>query len=186
MTKFNRILAALALATLVAFAGGCGDDDEDNGGSTNVDLNREYVQIERLGNPLVSEVFLAKRNHGAHNATGPAQDAQLYKTEMEAFVAAFGRPALVGTTLTSVLLPDMLIVDSSKSSTSAGWLSWALANGYGGRKLADDVVDAGLSAIFGTLISPTGAIPSLASDNVDANDKSFGTSFPYLATPHTN
>jgi len=185
MKQYNLIRSALALVALTFAVAGCGDDD-DNGGSTGINKSREYVQIERLGNPLVSEVFLAKRNHGAHNASVPAQDVMLYKAEMEAFVAQFGRPSVVGTTLTSVLLPDMLIVDSSKSSASAGWLSWALANGYGGRKLTDDVVDAGLAAIFGTLLSAEGAIPSLASDNVANNDKSFPNSFPYLATPHTN
>jgi hypothetical protein len=180
----KRILSALLLAVLVTMSGGCSDDEDDNGGSTGINKNREYVQIERLGNPLVSEVFLEKRQHGAHNASVPAQDVSLYKAEMEAFVGGFGRPAAVGITLTSVLLPDMLIVDSAKSTTSAGWLSWALTNGYGGRRLNDDVVDTGLSAIFGTALSDVNAIPALASDNVDANDKSFGNSFPYLATPH--
>ncbi|HEX7879840.1 MAG TPA: DUF4331 family protein [Candidatus Eisenbacteria bacterium] len=184
MTDFKRILSALLIAVLVTMSGGCSDDDDDNGGTTSVNLNREYVQIERLGNPLVSEVFLAKRQHGTHNASIPSQDVSLYKQEMEDFVEGFGRPPIVGTTLTGVLLPDMLIVDSSKSTTSAGWLSNALSGGYGGRKLTDDVVDTGLSAIFGTALSATGAIPALASDNVDANDKSFGNTFPYLATPH--
>jgi hypothetical protein len=90
----------------------------------------------------------------------------------------------VGTTLTSVLLPDELVVDPTKAGGTAGWLSWALASGYGGRKLTDDVVDSGLAAIFGTLLSPTGAIPALTSDNVSTSQKPFLTAFPYLATPN--
>ena len=69
---------------------------------------------------------------------------------------------------------------TDKPIASAGWLSWALADGYGGRKLSDDVVDAGLSAIFGTLLDPSNVSPGLATDNVP-NDSNFLTVFPYLA-----
>ena len=49
-----------------------------------------------------------------------------------------------------------------------------------GRALADDVIDTELLLIFG---GPTGGSnPGLTSDNVDANDKPFLTSFPYLAS----
>jgi hypothetical protein len=48
--------------------------------------------------------------------------------------------------------------------------------------LYDDVIDAELTLIFG---GPTGGSnPGLTSDHVNANDKAFLTSFPYLATPH--
>ena len=47
-------------------------------------------------------------------------------------------------------------------------------------QLADDVIDVELLLIFG---GSTGASnPGLTSDNVNANDKAFGNSFPYLAT----
>ncbi|MBI3792852.1 MAG: DUF4331 family protein [Gemmatimonadetes bacterium] len=148
------------------------------------DTNRTYVQVERLGNPLVNEVFIAKRNHGVHNATSPNQDVANLAPEMQAFVNSFGRPAIVGQTLTQVLLPDELIVDPTKATNTAGWLSWALASGYGGRLLTDDVVDAGTAAIFGSLLSPTNTIPSLVGDNVNASQKPFLATFPYLATPN--
>jgi hypothetical protein len=82
----------------------------------------------------------------------------------------------------------MLIVQSDRSPATAGWLSWALANGWGGRRLEDDVVDVGLTAIFSSLLSPAGAscapftLP-LCTDNVSANDKPFLSTFPYLAAP---
>ena len=51
-----------------------------------------------------------------------------------------------------------------------------------GRALADDVIDVELLLIFG---GPAGTDnPGLTSDNVDANDKAFLSSFPYLAAPH--
>jgi hypothetical protein len=147
------------------------------------DFDRAYNQVERLGNPLVSEVTLAKRNHAFHNAGRPGTDVANHKTELEAFVTSFGRPASLAQTLSGVLLPDMLIVQTDKAGGTAGWLTWALADGYGGRRLADDVVDAGLAAIFGTLLESANALPaSYHTDNVGANNKAFLSAFPYLAT----
>ena len=54
------------------------------------------------------------------------------------------------------------------------------------RRLADDVVDAGLMAIFGPLLSQNNVSPGLTTDNVGENDRPFQTTFPYLADPHTN
>ena len=170
-------LGALALALSVAAC----DDDNDND-ITGITNDRVYVQVERLGNPLVSEVFLAKRNHGFHNAGRPGTDVENHTTELKAFVTTVaGREPAVANTLASVLLPDMLIIQTDKATNTAGWLSWALANGYGGRKLTDDVVDAGLAAVFGNLLSPNNVSPGLATDNVNQNDKPFLTTFPYLA-----
>ena len=175
----NRVLATLGALALIAAAGACSDDNND---ITSPDSNRVYVQVERLGNPLVSEVFLAKRNHGFHNAGVPSTDVANHATELRAFVTTVaGRQAAVANTLATVLLPDMLIVQTDKATTTAGWLTWALANGYGGRKLTDDVVDAGLSAIFGSLLSPDNVSPGLTTDNVSQNDKPFLATFPYLA-----
>ena len=174
----TRMLGALAL---VAIAAACNDDNNDNN-ITGTQSDRVYVQVERLGNPLVSEVFLAKRSHGFHNAGKPSTDVANHATELKAFVATVaGRDQSVANTLASVLLPDMLIVQTDKAANTAGWLSWALANGYGGRKLTDDVVDAGLAAVFGSLLSPNNVSPGLTTDNVSQNDKPFGTTFPYLA-----
>jgi hypothetical protein len=146
---------------------------------------RSFNQVQRLGNPLVSEVFLAKRSHPVHGSTGPAQDNALISAELKAFVAnVAGRNATVQNTLAAVLLPDELIVQTDKSPATAGWLSWALASGWGGRKLSDDVVDAGLDAIFGPLLDPNNTSPGLESDHVDANDVPFLATFPYLAAPH--
>jgi hypothetical protein len=175
----NRVLATLGALALIAVAGACDDDNND---VTSPQGDRVYVQVERLGNPLVSEVFLAKRSHGFHNAGKPSTDVANHATELKAFVTTVaGRGAAVANTLATVLLPDMLIVQTDKATSSAGWLTWALANGYGGRKLTDDVVDAGLSAIFGSLLSPNNVSPGLTTDNVNQNDKPFLTTFPYLA-----
>ena len=129
------------------------DDDADQG-----DDNTVYEQVEFLGNPLVSEVTIVKANHDAYNRTQPYNSAT-FGPQSLAFINGFrsGQPE-VANTLGAVLYPDMLIVESSRNPATSGWLSWALANGWGGRNLSDDVVDAGLSAIFGKIVSPVGAL----------------------------
>ena len=188
-------LATMAFAALFAL-GACTDDnsqdmtgpaflldDEDDGNDSRV-----YDQVEFLGNPLVSEVTIVKANHDAYNRTQPYNTAT-FGPQSLAFINAFrgGQPE-VANTLGAVLYPDMLIVESSRNPATSGWLSWALANGWGGRNLSDDVVDAGLSAIFGKIITATGAFCDnftlpLCTDNVGANDKAFSNAFPYLAAP---
>ena len=174
------MVALLALGALTA----C--NNEDDGDVLAPMETRVFTQVERLGNPLVSEVMFAKRDHGFHNTTGPGTDVQNgFKAKVEGFVTGVGgREASLATTLSTVLIPDMLIVQTNKAGNTAGWLTWALADGYGGRKLTDDVVDAGLAAIFGSLLNPRNVSPGLSTDNVGANDKAFATTFPYLATPH--
>ena len=144
------------------------------------DADMVYDQVDFLGNPLVSEVTIVKANHDQYNRTQPYNTAT-FRPQTEAFVTGFNRPQALASLLGSVLYPDMLVVDATKSPATAGWLSWALANGYGGRKLTDDVVDAGLSAIFGSLLSPNNVSAGLTTDNVNQNDKPFMTTFPYLA-----
>ena len=179
MRTRTRKLATLGALTLLSVAMACSDDARD---ITGTGTDRIYTQVERLGNPLVSEVTLAKRNHGFHNSGRPSTDVVNHSAELKAFVTnVAGRDASVANTLATVLLPDMLIVQTDKPANTAGWLTWALANGYGGRKLTDDVVDAGLQAIFGGLLSPNNVSPGLTTDNIGQNDKPFTTTFPYLA-----
>jgi hypothetical protein len=183
-------LFALALTAAgcsdVTAAGNAGDPSMTAAGR---DAGRVYDQVEFLGNPLVSEVTILKARHDEYNRTQPYNRAA-FGPETERFIVEVGgRPAGYAATIAGVLYPDMLIVDGSKDPSTAGWLSWALANGYGGRKPADDVVDIGLAAIFSSLLSPEGAscapfqLP-LCTDNVGANDRAFAGTFPYLASPH--
>jgi hypothetical protein len=196
--SWNRF-AFVPLAFLGVFVLSCteGASQRDIVGPAAVDLSDEpeldgsaviYDQVEFLGNPLVSEVTIAKANHDAYNRTQPYNSA-VFGPQSLAFINAFrGGQPVVAATLGAVLYPDMLVVESSRNPATAGWLSWALANGWGGRNFSDDVVDAGLSAIFGKIITAAGAycdnfaLP-LCTDNVGVNDKSFSTSFPYLAAP---
>ena len=171
-----RVLVAALVLPLIAAA--CSKDNSVTGPST----ARVYVQVQRLGNPLVSEVFFPKRDHALHGSSAPSTDvANNFAGKIKAFTDAFNRGNAIGTTLGAVLVPDMLMVFPNRASTSAGWLSWALANGYGGRKLSDDVVDAGLTAIFGNLLDPTATVlTGLTSDNISTSVRSYSSTFPYL------
>jgi Domain of unknown function (DUF4331) len=178
-TLFARLIGAVLVLPLLA---ACNNDDTPDTGMTAPSVVRTYNQIERLGNPLVSEVFFMKRDHGLHNGTAPATDvANGFGDKIKAFTNAFNRGATIGNTLAAVLVPDMLLVFPNRAGSSAGWLSWALANGYGGRKLSDDVVDAGLTATFGNLLDPAATVlPGLTSDNISTSVRTFSTTFPYL------
>lgn len=181
MRAYTLRLTALALAFAAVTA--CNDDD-DGITAPPINNNRVFNQIERLGNPLVSEVFFEKRDHGFHNVGKPSTDVTGFKTKLESFVAnVAGRSTTVQQTLSAVLLPDMLIVQVDKDPGTAGWLTWALADGYGGRKLNEDVVDAGLAALFGGLLDSNNQTPGLSTQNVPTNDKPFSPTFPYLAAP---
>lgn len=181
MTIATRRTSAVVASLVFGLAAACTDD------ATGPDGPKMFDQIQRLGNPLVSEVFLAKRSHPQHGASGPAQDAVMIGDELKGFVTAVaGRSQALANTLAAVLLPDMLIVQTDKPADTAGWLTWLpqLGDGWGGRKLGDDVVDLGLVAIFGDPfgIDPDGAAgkAGLTTDNV-ASDSPFSSSFPYLA-----
>jgi hypothetical protein len=55
-----------------------------------------------------------------------------------------------------------------------------------GRRLTDDVVDIALQAVEGAAQTGTIVAPLAAGDGVNANDKAFGTTFPYVALPNEN
>lgn len=175
-------LRALSLALALPLFAACSDNNDNNGGMTAPATTRTYSQVERLGNPLVSEVFFMKRDHGLANSTAPATDvANGFGDKIKAFTNAFNRGPTIANTLAAVLVPDMLMVYPNRAGNTSGWLSWALANGYGGRNLKDDVVDAGLTAIFGNLLDANATVlPGLTSDNISTSVRSYGTTFPYL------
>jgi hypothetical protein len=181
-------LALLALAGAATLSA-CSDDS--NGG-TGPSQDRMYNQIQRLGNPLISEVLLAKRSHPVHGSIGPKDDATTIGPEIVAFVTGVaGRDPAYVNALGGVLLPDMLIVQTDKDPATAGWLTWLplapFSNGWGGRKLADDVTDLALLAVFGDPfgLDPAGATgkEALTTDNV-VSDSQFLTAFPYLGLPN--
>ncbi|MDQ2668601.1 MAG: DUF4331 domain-containing protein [Gemmatimonadota bacterium] len=180
-------LSAVGMA-LLAFGAACGSDSDTGTGITTTDTPATYNQVQRLGNPLVSEVLLLKRDHAFHGSSNPSDDVANFTTPVKGFIAQF-RPNATGlqTAIASTLLPDMLMVQTDQAQSTAGYLGYVIAGKpqYGGRKLTDDVVDISLTAIFSDLLDPTQSVCKpftlpLCTDNVPSHG-GFTTTFPYLA-----
>ena len=91
------VAAAIAAVTAVAAC--------TTTSSTAPSTARAYDQVQRLGNPLVSEVFLAKRSHPTHGSIGPAQDT-IIEPEFKNFVATVaGRDTIVQNTFAACFSP---------------------------------------------------------------------------------
>jgi hypothetical protein len=186
MTLVARRLALASAVVAVSLAAAACSDDNNTGPAT----PRMFNQVQRLGNPLVSEVLLSKRSHPTHGSIGPDQDATLVAPEVVDFLTTVaGRDPAYIQAIAPALIPDVLVVDTSKDPASAavGWLTWLpqLGAGYGGRKLQDDVVDLALTAVFGDALGDAAhATPQLTTDNVGFDSPGVTTTFPYLAAPN--
>jgi hypothetical protein len=186
----HLVTVALGIALLGATAAACSDDEDNGAGPA---AARQYNQVQRLGNPLVSEVLLAKRSHATHGTTDPSDDASLLGPEILGFLtgagSVAGRSADYANVLGSVLLPDALVVYTDRDPGTAGWLTWLpqLGAGYGGRTLSDDVTDLALLAVFGDPfgLDPVGAAgkEGLTTDNVGSDSPEL-PSFPYVGQPN--
>lgn len=186
MRTISLALAAGAVALLAA----CDSDTAATGPAIQPQAAvssaaKVYRQLDRLANPLVSEVTVVKARHQLYNVGQPQNDVATFTGDVSSFVTGVaGRDAAYAGAIAGALLPDMLLVYPKRDGKPVFWLSWVFG-GYGGRSLSDDVVDIGLGAIFGTLLGNTNNVtPGLTTDNVPSNDKAFGSTFPYLATAH--
>ena len=168
-----------------------------------------WVQVSRLGNPLINEVLIPTVKKDYWNSQSPANDkqfAQYYSSPilaavLEKLYPQFGPYKLTGRSdLTSVLLTglaspklnytgatlaDELRLNLTIPPTPAGKtnrlgvIGGDLAGYPNGRRLEDDVVDIDERVVAGELIGHK--LP--LGDGVDANDVPFLTSFPYVAAP---
>jgi hypothetical protein len=168
-----------------------------------------WVQVSRLGNPLVNEVVIPLGQKDRFNRTTPDRDAELYgkfvtEPELAAVLNALfnvGAPETDRTDIVQALLtgiPDLnqhsgpnaeLPKDTLKLNLGVppasgepdrfGVIGGDNAGFPNGRRPEDDVVDIELQVIAGFLVG--NEVP--LGDGVDQNDKEFLDSFPYLAAP---
>jgi Domain of unknown function (DUF4331) len=168
-----------------------------------------WVQVSRLGNPLINEVVIPTTKKDYWNSTSPAGDkqfAQYYSSPILAAVLQklypqFGPYKLTGRSdLTSVLLTglaspklnytgstlaDELRLNLAIAPTAAGKvdrlgvIGGDLAGYPNGRRLVDDVVDIDERVVAGELVGHK--LP--LGDGVDANDVPNLAAFPYVAAP---
>ena len=167
-----------------------------------------WVQVSRLGNPLVNEVVIPLGKKDQFNRTTPDRDAELYgkyvvKPELAAILNALfsvNAPENNRTDIVQALLQGIpmlnqhkgidgppavdtiklnLGVPPSDTENRFGVIGGDIAGFPNGRRLGDDVVDIELQVVAGFL--KDNKVP--LGDGVDRNDKPFLSSFPYLASP---
>ncbi len=180
----NIKIVALAIAvSLMAF--NCNNDD-DNKLPTGPDFSGTYTQADQMGRPAVNTVFVSSGSKDMFNTTIPsAQNAafqSMFQTNLTALSPAYANPGdenalgLDAAAFTGVLATDVLNVSLDGTTTFFDG-----TNVLTGRNLSDDVITVELLLIFGG--EDFTENPTLSDDHVDANDKPFLTSFPYLAAP---
>jgi hypothetical protein len=167
-----------------------------------------WVQVSRLGNPLVNEVVIPLGKKDQFNRTTPDRDAELYgkyvvKPELAAILNALfsiNAPENNRTDIVQALLQGIPMLNQHKgidgppavdtiklnlgvppadTENRFGAISGDVAGFPNGRRLGDDVVDIELQVVAGFL--KDNKVP--LGDGVDRNDKPFLSSFPYLASP---
>jgi Domain of unknown function (DUF4331) len=167
-----------------------------------------WIQVNRMGNPLFNEGFVALRDKDNLNRSSPTEDEDFatYAENPELAVLAnlvFGTAFATSgrADLRAVFIPEVLRVDTTTPPvTLAGQPGFSRLGFIGGdtttdgsgrikssgwpngRRLGDDVCDIGLTAVAS---GPTYAPVVLLGDNIAANDQVYNQVFPYSGTPHS-
>lgn len=182
--KFNTI-KYLSIAAFSLLMISCNNNDDDNMTVISTDFSGTFVQKDQMGRPAVNTVFVSSASKDAFNTTIPSEQGALFQTmfqnnllSLSPAYADGGKNALGhdAATFTGVLATDVLNVSLDGKTTF-----YDGPNVLTGRALADDVITVELLLIFGG--EDFSENPTLSNDNVNANDKTFLTSFPYLASP---
>lgn len=184
MRNFKNIIV-VTLLSLFAFSCSNNDDNDDDV-MQKPDFSGTYSQQDQMGRPAVNTVFVSPASKDMFNVTIPSQQNAAFQSMFEtnltglspAFAASGDQNALGqdAATFTGLLSTDVLNVSLDGVTTFFDG-----TNVLTGRALADDVITVELLLIFGG--EDFTENPALSDDNVDANDKTFLASFPYLAAP---
>jgi hypothetical protein len=174
--------------------------------------NGPYVQVSRLGQPLVNEVVIPRGTKDVFNSLEPIDDGAALPFVLDpevpkllSLLFGINSPAAPRTDLVTIFLTgipglnqplnvrpsEMLRLNTAVppvfNQNPLGVLANDIAGFPNGRRLGDDVVDIALRAMAGaTPLTPAfnGGINAQLGDGVAANDKPFLLTFPYVATPH--
>ncbi len=174
--------------------------------------NSNFVQVSRLGQPLVNEVVIPRGSKDLFNSLEPAQDAAALPFVLDPEVpkllsALFGiqSPPAPRTDLVTIFLTGIpglnhrdgdaasemlrlnMAIPPSPNPLALGVLAGDPAGFPNGRRPIDDVVDIALRVMAGaTPLTPNfnNGINAQLGDGVFSNDKPFPIKFPYIASPH--
>lgn len=183
--KISKIFTLLLVAGLVVT--GCSNDNNDS--DTPVDENARFTTADQMGRPAVNTVFISSSSKNSFNTTIPSEQNAAFAAEMETNLVALS-PAYAEETDQNALGQDrnafigLLATDVLNVSLTGPTTFFDGTNVLTGRNLTDDVITVELILIFGGEAGLTDPeFPGLSNDNVNANDKQFLSTFPYLAAP---
>ena len=189
MKNLSNIKSILGVLFMTLLAFNCSSDDDAmnsvNPMPTEPDFSGVYAQQDQMGRPAVNTVFVSSSSKDMFNVTPPSQQnaafQSMFQTNLMALSPAYANPGdtnalgLDAATFTGLLATDVLNLSLDGTTTF-----YDGTNVLTGRALADDVITVELLLIFGG--EDFSENPTLSNDNVDANDKPFSASFPYLAS----
>jgi len=141
-----------------------------------------YQGGDQMARPAINTVFVDAAAKDSFNNATPTQMSGLFLAKFKARLKALN-PGYTTNALgqTADQLSGLLVTDVLNVSTTGVTSFFDGTNVLTGRTLGDDVIDTELLLLFG---GPDGkSNPTLTKDNVNANDKAFLSTFPYLASP---
>jgi Domain of unknown function (DUF4331) len=141
-----------------------------------------YEGGDQMARPAINTVFVDAPAKDSFNNTIPSMMSAKFLNKFKARLAALN-PGYTTNALgqTADQLTGLLVTDVLNVSTTGTTTFFDGTNVLTGRTLSDDVIDVELILLFGG--SDGKSNPGLTSDNVNANDKAFAATFPYLASP---
>lgn len=168
----------LIASSLIIVVSSCNKKDDDNKDS--FDTTGTYAIKDQMARPAIATVFVGASRKNEFNSTTPSAMSAAFKTDIVNKLTAFGYTTnALGQTKDQ--FASLLATDVLNAKTNGTTTFFDGTNVLTGRKLDDDVIDVELLLIFGGASGTSN--PGLTKDNVNANDKAFATSFPYLASP---
>ncbi|MDY0779782.1 DUF4331 family protein [Tenacibaculum sp. IB213877] len=184
--NFKNIKLVLLITITSIIITSCSEDGNTQKEMYTPDFTGTYVQKDQMGRPAVNTVFVNAESKDSFNVTIPSEQGAEFQQMFEANLTTLS-PAYANTgdknalgldaaSFTSVLATDVLSVSLDGATTF-----YDGTNVLTGRALTDDVITVELLLIFGG--EDFSENPNLSDDHVDANDKQFLSSFPYLASP---
>ncbi|HWZ86686.1 MAG TPA: DUF4331 family protein, partial [Thermoanaerobaculia bacterium] len=172
-----------------------------------------WVQVSRLGNPLINEVIIPLGMKDVFNATQPKDDLANFGTyvlnpELAGILNALFGISVPPTPRNDLLAlvqglsgltqrPNEVISDQLRLNVAVAPTALAAINPLGviagdnagypnGRRVQDDTVDIALRVVAGVLVDGFNVSPNNAlGDGVDGPDVPYLAGFPWLASPHS-
>lgn len=177
MIRINKFSSALILALTVGFVS-CDKNDDDAVDTFNT--SGTFTQNDQMARPAVNTVFVNAARKNEFNTTAPSAMNAAFNAQFQSVLTGFGYTTnILG--LDKAAFAGVLVTDVLKVNMTGPTTFYDGTNVLTGRALADDVITTELILIFG---GATGASnPGLRDDNVNANDKAFLGTFPFLAAP---